>query len=339
MTDSICILPNTTGLGGPASFQSRLIAGLHERSIPVHHNPDDPSCKAILVIGGTRHLDLLFKAKRRGIRIVQRLNGMNWIHRKKNTGLVHYLRSEWGNWLLATIRRHLADEIIYQSQFARTWWQTVHGQVNARGQVIFNGVDLKIFTPTGEHHRPQDSLRLLVVEGHLRGGYEMGLETALELVRMLAPRLKIQLELMVAGDVDPELKEWAQSRAAVRLTWAGVVPRAEIPVLDRSAHLLFSADLNAACPNSVIEALACGLPVVAYATGSLPELLSNDAGRVANYGTNYWNLEPPVIDYLVMAAETILQDEARFRQAARARAEAAFGLETMVSQYVTALLG
>jgi len=338
MTESICILPNTTGLGGPASFQARLIAGLHERHIPVHHNPDDPTCRTVLVIGGTKRLDLLIKAKRRGLRIVQRLNGMNWIHRKKDTGIPHYLRSEWGNWLLSTIRRRLADEIIYQSQFARTWWQTVYGQVNARGRVIFNGVDLKAFTPEGKHNRPKEGLRILVVEGHLRGGYEMGLETALELCKALSPRLQQPLELMVAGDVDPDLKDWAQQRTAVPIRWAGVVPRTEIPELDRSAHLLFSADLNAACPNSVIEALACGLPVAAYATGSLPELLADDAGRVANYGTNYWELEAPVIENLADAAEVILKDEMHFRQAARARAEAAFGLDAMVSQYIEVLL-
>jgi glycosyltransferase involved in cell wall biosynthesis len=117
-----------------------------------------------------------------------------------------------------------------------------------------------------------------------------------------------------------------------------VVGRDDIPAIDRSAHVLFSADLNAACPNSVIEALACGLPVVAYATGSLPELLEGDAGLVVPWGSNFWKLESPDIPILVDAAERVLGEQARFRAAARKRAEAAFGLDQMVEKYLAVLL-
>ncbi len=36
---SICILPRLEGMGGPVSFQGRLIAGLQQRGYAVHHNP------------------------------------------------------------------------------------------------------------------------------------------------------------------------------------------------------------------------------------------------------------------------------------------------------------
>ena len=53
------------------------------------HNADDPS-DAILVIAGTRNLLPLWRARRRGVRIVQRLDGINWIHRRRHTGLRHF---------------------------------------------------------------------------------------------------------------------------------------------------------------------------------------------------------------------------------------------------------
>ena len=73
---------------------------------------------ALLVIGGTRHLFPLWKAKRRGIRIVQRLDGVNWVQRVRRSGLRYSLRAEYGNWLLAFIRNRIADRVIYQSEFS-----------------------------------------------------------------------------------------------------------------------------------------------------------------------------------------------------------------------------
>ena len=337
--DSICILPKLSGLGGPTSFQGRLVQGLTQRGIAVHFNPADPSCRAILVIGGTKQLADIWQAKRRGVRIVQRLNGMNWIHRKRTTGLKHYLRSEYGNWNLSFIRRYFADHIVYQSQFARSWWQTRYRTVSATSSVIYNAVDLNIFTPEGAGTPPEDHIRLMIVEGHLGGGNEPGLENAARLSTLLAERIGEPVELMVVGDVPESLRKQIEFQTHAWISWAGVIPRDRIPETDRSAHLLFSADLNAACPNSVVEALACGLPVVAYATGSLPELIQESAGRVAPYGSNYWNLEPPVIENLVDAAVEVLSNLPAFRLGARKRAVENFGLDQMVESYLKDLLG
>lgn len=336
---AICILPRVEGLGGPASFRARLVAGLQERGVPVVAGPDDPDCRALLVIGGTRHMAELLRARQRGVRVVQRLNGMNWIHRRRFTGAAHFLRSEANNAILSVIRRYVAERIVYQSNFARTWWQTVHHGVAAQSTVIYNGVDLRQFHPDGPHQRPRDRYRVLLVEGHLGGGNEEGLRNAVTLVRMLNERADRPVELMVVGDVPERLRAAYAGEHPGMITWAGVVRRDQIPEIDRSAHVLFSADLNAACPNSVIEAMACGLPVVAYATGSLPELIEGGGGLVVPWGSNFWKLEPPDLPVLVDAALRILREQEDFRQAARARAEASFGLDSMVERYLEVLLG
>ena len=337
--DSICILPRLEGLGGPASFRARLAAGLAKRGIQVHQDPGDPTCRALLVIGATRELAQVLRAKRGGMRLVQRLNGMNWIHRRVQTGTRHYLRSEWNNWMLRFTRRWLADAVVYQSSFSRTWWQTVYGGVRAPGRVVYNGVDLNEFSPLGPADLPDGRIRLMLVEGHLGGGYEIGLENAVGLAQRLARTQPMPVELVVVGEAPESLRLRLDREAPDLLRWRGVVGREEIPTLDRSAHLLFSADLNAACPNSVIEALACGLPVVSFATGSLPELVEGNAGRVVPWGSNYWKLQPPDLDGLAEAAAAILADPARFRPGARARAEEAFDVEDMVDKYLEALLG
>jgi glycosyltransferase involved in cell wall biosynthesis len=102
--------------------------------------------------------------------------------------------------------------------------------------------------------------------------------------------------------------------------------------------LLFTAEINAACPNSVVEALACGVPVVGYATGSIPELVGEGGGAFMPYGSDYWKLNAPVSDGLVNAAAHVLEHLPQFQKSARKRAEDFFGLDQMVEEYQKILL-
>ena len=335
---SICILPKLNGTGGPSSFQSKLIKGLGEAGIKVNHDPHDPSTSALLVIGGTRRFDYLVYAKRHGIRIVQRLDGMNWLHKKKNTGFKHYIRSERMNLQLSLIRRMFANAVVYQSNFTRDWWHTVYGSLKTPHTVIYNGVDLDTFSPTPRDPHPLNTIRLLVVEGSFKGGHERDFLNAVELANHLPDRIGKPVELLIAGKLPESMKTHLATHPMVTINWLGLVPHNEIPELDRSAHILFPAEINAACPNSLIEALACGLPVVSYSTGSLPELIGENGGIVVPYGSNYWNLETPNVEVLAKAAQKIIIALPAFRKSARTRAEEFFNVEAMVEKYRQILL-
>jgi len=331
----LCILPRVEGMGGMASFRLKFEQGLKARGVEVTHNPDD-SPDSILVIAGTRNLPALFRAKRRGVPIIQRLDGMNWVHRKRKTGVRHFLRAEYGNLILAFIRRNLADKIIYQSEFSRAWWQRVYGVISAPAYVIHNGVDLQTYSPAPQIP-PAPPYRLLLVEGNLGGGYEMGLDNALELTRLLRTNHHLDVELTVAGKIEAAHRAEVEARNAIPLHWAGAIPREEISSLMRESHLLFSADLHPACPNVVIESLACGLPVVAFDTGAVAELVTEGAGRVVPYGADSWKIEPPQISPLADAAAEILTQPQPFRRAARLRAESHLGLDEMTENYLRVL--
>ena len=339
MSPQICLIPKLDGLGGMVSFQAKLIQGLKEREIPYTFDINHPDNSAILVIGGTRHIWQLWRAKRRGVKIVQRLNGMNWLHKVKKMPLAAYLKSELNNQTLAFIRRYLASYIIYQSEFSRDWWQDEFGKTTKTVKVAYNGVDLSRYKPQGPEKPSQDHFRLLLVEGHLNLTSGQGLETAVRLTKTLKKDHGLTVEMIVVGDVDDALKAHIHSMAPdLWINWKGIVPPGLIPSIDRSAHLMFSADLNAACPNSVIEALACGLPVVAYDTGALNELVKGDAGEVVPYGANYWQLEEPKIPPLADACARILQNNKHYRGSARRRAEEIFGLDRMVESYLEVLV-
>lgn len=328
----ICVTPKAQS-GGIGSFRYKFTAALQARGHEVVSDPAEKGVEAVLVIGGTRNLPGLWQARRRGIPVIQRLNGMNWIYRLRPTGWRHFIRSEYGNRILAFIRARLATAIIYQSDFSHRWWERRYGPTQKPYTVVYNGVDLDTYTPNGPHERPADTTRLLVVEGSLADGYEYFLEIAVALAERLGARRPV--ELMVAARVDPAVLQYWKEHSKVPILYQRV-GREYIPQLDRSAHLLYPAELNAACPNAVIEAMACGLPVIAFDTGSLPELVAGDAGRIVPYGGDAWKLERPDIPALADVAGEILADQPRFRAGARGRAMA-FGLDTMVERYLAVL--
>jgi glycosyltransferase involved in cell wall biosynthesis len=333
----ICIVPAVGGTGGMASFRGKFEAGLSKRGIEVTHDARE-KCDAALVIGGTRALYPLWKLRQAGVRIVQRLDGINWIQRRRRTGLRHRVRAEYGNLILAFIRRHLATHVVYQSEFTQHWWNDWYGQLKTSSSVVHNGVDLEQYRPEGPGKPPLERCRLLVVEGSLGGGYEMGLDNAVRLAELLETKHGLRTEVLAVGKITDGQRATVASQAGVPVAFAGAVMSDRVPELDRSAHVLFSADLHPACPNSVIEALACGTPVVGFDTGALREIVTDECGGIVPYGGDPWKLEGPDLDSLAQTTASVLADRASFSRAARLHAEEALGLEKMMQGYLAALL-
>ncbi|HEY5159179.1 MAG TPA: hypothetical protein VII93_14555, partial [Anaerolineales bacterium] len=144
----ICLIPKVHGVGGMVSFQAKLTAGLTARGIQVSDDPSGPDCDAVLITGGTRDIPGLLRLRRRGVRIIQRLDGINWLHRRMYTGPRHFLRAEYGNHLLALLRARVVTHIVYQSDFVHAWWGRQFGPERVPSVVIHNGVDLSVYTPT-----------------------------------------------------------------------------------------------------------------------------------------------------------------------------------------------
>ncbi len=56
------------------------------------------------------------------------------------------------------------------------------------------------------------------------------------------------------------------------------IEQSDAPDVYRRAHLLLHTKVNDPCPSAVIEAMACGLPVVYPASGGTVELVGDEAG-------------------------------------------------------------
>jgi glycosyltransferase involved in cell wall biosynthesis len=76
----------------------------------------------------------------------------------------------------------------------------------------------------------------------------------------------------------------------------------------------------------VIEAMACGLPVVYPASGGTVELVGDEAGAGVPHPDGWDRDEPPAPEELAEAVGKVLADRPAYAVAARARAVERFAL-------------
>jgi glycosyltransferase involved in cell wall biosynthesis len=327
----VCLTPRVGG-GGPASFQNRLQTEFRRLGIDTTFDPRVRPLDAVLVFAGTKDLSSLALCRRDGVRVVQRLDGVNWLYRVAHRPPVYVLRSVLLNWQLRVIRSRFANRVIYQSGFSRTWWERDFGMVNAPARVIYNGVALEEYPPVRDGHDGT----LLAVEANL--DFHRPAREILSAAQrwLIQPKLLSRLSIYTRITPDWE-REW--NRFNPRPETPGMRPRAEVQDRQKRAALFLTLDLNPSCPNAVLEALAAGLPVIGFDTGSVGELVG-DAGEVAKYDGDSWKLEVPRnVDALDAAGRRVLDNWKDYSRRARSAAERKFDIRAVAQAYLETLTG
>jgi glycosyltransferase involved in cell wall biosynthesis len=107
--------------------------------------------------------------------------------------------------------------------------------------------------------------------------------------------------------------------------------RSDIPAILSDALLLAHTSQNEGCPNVVLEAMACGRPVVATDAGDIPSLVDNgETGYIVSRGS---------IDSLAERIGALIQNRGlceRMSIAARRKAEKEFGLDRLARETLAA---
>jgi glycosyltransferase involved in cell wall biosynthesis len=147
--------------------------------------------------------------------------------------------------------------------------------------------------------------------------------------KAIAIALKAGKKLKIAAKIYPEDQGYFQQVIAPLLADAGpqvefvgeVGGAAKESFLGRAEGVLFPIDWPEPFGLVMIEAMACGTPVIAFNRGSVPEVMTPG---VSGY----------VVDDVAAAVEAMPQALALDRRACRAAFEARFGAATMVRNYL-----
>jgi phosphatidyl-myo-inositol alpha-mannosyltransferase len=128
----------------------------------------------------------------------------------------------------------------------------------------------------------------------------------------------------------------ARSRYRDDIEYAGVARLQELPRILGGADLFLHLKVGDWCPNAVVEALSCGLPIVCPAWGGTKELIG-PAGIAVDGPA--WTFNRQLGTGMAEAVMHILGDLAIYKERARATALARFDVSMMVDQYLSLLHG
>ncbi|MGK5065183.1 glycosyltransferase [Janthinobacterium sp. LB3P112] len=185
----------------------------------------------------------------------------------------------------------------------------VFEQVGHTAHIVPNVVDLQRFTRAAPR-ATSDAGPCILVARHLESLYDNASAVrAFALVRAVFPAAR--LVLAGGGPQRAALARLARSLgvdAAVR--FAGPVDNAAMPALYQASDIVLNPSLADNMPNSVLEALACGVPVVSTNVGGIPALLQDGATALL--------VPPGEPAAMAQAILALLRDPPRARQLADA---------------------
>ncbi len=197
--------------------------------------------------------------------------------------------------------------------------------------LIPNGIDTGNFKPVGRNEVLAEALgvenrtsKVVGFVGELRE--KKGLATLL--TGYAQTNKKIPSTLLIVGEIregeDKKLfDEFQLSNPENQIIVTGHVPHKDLPAYYSLMDVFIHPSLRDGMPNAVLEAMACGVPVIATPVGGVLDVLED--------GVNGWTIPVNDAEHLAKVIEKLLNDpeqRARLSKKAREKIEAEFTLQS-----------
>ena len=247
------------------------------------------------------------------------------------------LPPNYRSWVNKRLKRDLEkfDHIIYQSDFSKSICDQYLYKRNANYSIIHNGINIEHFKPTKRKSVP-NSLRLLMLGKH----YPKHIRLAINILQYLKDIQNI--ELVIVGpmrnglDIVKEFIEQENIEDSIKskVTSLGIVTFSELPSVLNSADILLHVKVGDWCPNAVIEAMGCSLPIVCPSWGGTRELVG-DAGICIDGAP--WSIDSKLAEGMAKAIMDVYSELPTYQFKARERVVNNFNINDVSQRYLNVL--
>lgn len=296
--------------------------------------PNSPYRFNILYIGSSSMpadwKELLWLARQKGAKVVWSQNGVGYL-------AWHGPGWEQFNMPMKNML-HASDYVFYQSKFCKLSADRFLGERSGPWEVLYNAVDTKIFTPPELDPDPKHLVLLNIGSAESLYRFEAAVRTVSALVKQ-----RDDVRLIVAGKLSWNHTQRKANEEACRIIeelgisenviMLGSYSQAEAAQIYRRTHILLHTQYNDACPTTVLEAMACGLPVVYSHSGGVPELVGKEAGIGVPAELSWERDFPPEPEALADAVLRVAENRPMYAEAARQRAVDRFDLRPWLQRH------
>lgn len=258
-------------IGGPSTFMINLKGFLTSKSFKFQSDPRRISATNGIFFSITYDKFILSYFKKNNLPIIQRLDGVYYPqkHGSKYTHLNKDIKDIYINY---------STYVIFQSEYCKRQCFKILGILpQDKYSIIYNGTNKKIFYP-GEYEEKlnRNEKIKLITTGNFRN-LDMIEPIILALDNLVN---KYEFELTIIGPViNNEIIKLIKNKNYIR--YIKKLNLKKIAIYLRESDIFIYSHLNPPCPNSVIEAISCGIPVISFNSGSIPELLSFSKDLIA----------------------------------------------------------
>ena len=140
--------------------------------------------------------------------------------------------------------------------------------------VIPNGVDLKRFYPAEKNEKKKSASSVILTLSRIDN--KKGLEYAIESMTKIHTKFPTA-KLMIVGDGEyrSELEKLVEKNMlSATVEFPGLIPNSEVPAYLRNADLFLLPSLYEGLPLTLLEAMACGLPIISTPVSIAPEIIA-----------------------------------------------------------------
>ncbi|MFC1815932.1 glycosyltransferase family 4 protein [Thermodesulfobacteriota bacterium] len=247
--------------------------------------------------------------------------------------------SAWmpSGWEAANIRMagflHDADYVFYQSEFARRCADQFLDKRAGPSEVLYNAVDTTLFCPAQRKRFPNE-LTLLIVGSQY---HNYPLESAIKALACIK-QIRPQTRIIVAGKVYNHILESARDlivdlHLKDSIEFLPPFTQKEAVEIYRKSDVLLHTKIQDVCPGVVIEAMACGIPIVYSMSGGVPELVGEEAGVGVITEATWEKRTPPKPEAWAEAVLAVAEKYSFYSQASRQRALERFDLQPWVERH------